>query len=45
MGSKGIDLNIIKNVKGIDLNKVFINDIHLIYINFGIEAARNALIK
>jgi len=41
----GIDLNYIKSIKGIDYNKTFINDIQQTYINFGIEAARNLIIK
>ena len=41
----GINLNYIKCIKGIDFYKTFINDIQQTYIHFGIEAARNMIIK
>ena len=45
LSTSGIDMNIVKNIKGIDFNKTFVNDVHTIYINFGIEAARNLIVK
>jgi len=41
--TSGIDLDKIKTNKYIDFNSVYINDIHSIYLNFGIEAARNLI--
>ena len=35
----------IRNIKGIDLNRTYCNSIHTMYKIFGIEAARNCLIK
>ena len=40
----GINMESIKNIVGIDLNRTYCNDIILIYENFGIEAARNFII-
>lgn len=41
----GIDMLSIRDFIGIDLNRTYCNSIHEIYITFGIEAARIALIK
>jgi DNA-directed RNA polymerase II subunit RPB1 len=41
----GIDLNKIKTIKQIDFNSVYLNDIYTTYINFGIEAARNLILR
>jgi DNA-directed RNA polymerase beta' subunit len=41
----GIDLDKIKTIKYIDFNSVYINDIYSAYLNFGIEAARNLILK
>lgn len=41
----GIDLDKIKTIKSIDFNTVYINDIYTAYINFGIEAARNLILR
>ncbi len=41
--TSGIDLNKIKTIKYIDFNSVYINDIYMTYLNFGIEAARNLI--
>lgn len=43
--TKGINMNAIKNIVGVDLNRTYCNDILTIYENFGIEAARNYIIK
>ena len=43
--TEGIDLNAIRNMIGIDLNKTSCNDVHQIYQTFGIEAAKSALIR
>ena len=40
----GINLNGIKMLKGINHSRCKINDIHTIYMNYGIEAARSAII-
>ena len=40
----GIDMTEIRKIVGIDLNRTTCNDINKIYQNFGIEAARTALI-
>ena len=40
----GINLEGIKMLKGINHSRTKINDINTIYINYGIEAARNAII-
>jgi DNA-directed RNA polymerase II subunit RPB1 len=42
--TSGIDLNKIKTNKYIDFNSVYINDIYMAYLNFGIEAARNLIL-
>ena len=42
--TSGIDLNKIKTNKYIDFNTVYINDIYMTYLNFGIEAARNLIL-
>ena len=41
----GIDLNKIKTIKHIDFESVYINDIYMSYLNFGIEAARNLILR
>lgn len=43
--TKGINMEAIKNIVGVDLNRTYCNDILSIYENFGIEAARNYIIK
>ena len=43
--TKGINMEAIKNIVGIDLNRTYCNDILTIYENFGIEAARNYIIR
>jgi len=43
--TKGINMEAIKNIVGIDLNRTYCNDIITIYENFGIEAARNFIIR
>ena len=43
--TKGINMESIKNIVGIDLNRTYCNDIISIYENFGIEAARNFIIR
>lgn len=43
--TKGINMESIKNIIGIDLNRTYCNDILIIYENFGIEAARNYIIR
>ena len=40
----GIDLDKIKTIKYIDFDTIFINDIYMTYLNFGIEAARNLIL-
>jgi DNA-directed RNA polymerase beta' subunit len=42
--TKGINMESIKNIIGIDLNRTYCNNIITIYENFGIEAARNFII-
>jgi DNA-directed RNA polymerase II subunit RPB1 len=42
--TSGINLNLIRNLNGVDLKRTFINDILLIYETYGIEAVRNAII-
>jgi DNA-directed RNA polymerase II subunit RPB1 len=42
--TEGINLEGIKMLKGINHTRTKINDINIIYINYGIEAARNAII-
>jgi DNA-directed RNA polymerase II subunit RPB1 len=43
--TKGINMDAIKNIVGVDLNRTYCNDIISIYENFGIEAARNFIIR
>ena len=43
--TSGIDLNKIKTIKYIDFDSVYINDIYMAYLNFGIEAARSLIIR
>lgn len=43
--TKGINMESIKNIVGVDLNRTYCNDIITIYENFGIEAARNFIIR
>ena len=42
--TSGIDLDKIKTNKYIDFDSVYINDIYMAYINYGIEAARNLIV-
>jgi DNA-directed RNA polymerase beta' subunit len=41
----GVDLNKIKTIKYIDFDSVYLNDIYAAYLNFGIEAARNLILR
>ena len=41
----GIDLDKIKTIKQIDFDSVYLNDIYATYLNFGIEAARNLILR
>lgn len=41
----GIDLDKIKTIKYIDFDSVYLNDIYATYLNFGIEAARNLILR
>lgn len=43
--TKGINMESIKNIVGIDLNRTYCSDILTIYENFGIEASRNYIIR
>jgi len=43
--TKGINMEAIKNIVGVDLNRTYCNNIITIYENFGIEAARNFIIR
>ena len=43
--TKGINMEAIKNIVGVDLNRTYCNDILTIYENYGIEAARNYIIR
>jgi DNA-directed RNA polymerase beta' subunit len=43
--TNGINLNDIQDIVGIDTNKIYCNDIITIFENYGIDAARNAIIK
>jgi len=43
--TRGINMDAIKNIIGIDLNRTYCNDIITIYENFGIEAARTFIIR
>ena len=41
----GIDMNLIRDIIGIDINRTYCNSIQHTYLTFGIEAARISLIK
>lgn len=41
----GIDLDKIKTIKYIDFESVYLNDIYTAYLNFGIEGARNLILR
>ncbi len=41
----GIDLDKIKTIKHVDFDSVYLNDIYMTYLNFGIEAARNLILN
>lgn len=43
--TKGINMEAIKNIVGVDLTRTYCTDILTIYENFGIEAARNYIIR
>ena len=43
--TKGINMEAVKNIVGIDLNRTYCDDIITIYENFGIEAARSSIIR
>lgn len=43
--TEGINLNEIRQIKGIDQERMYLNDIHLVYQTFGIEAGRSILIN
>lgn len=43
--TKGINMQAIKNIVGIDLNRTYCSDILTIYETFGIEASRNYIIR
>jgi DNA-directed RNA polymerase beta' subunit len=43
--TNGINLDDIQDIVGIDVNKIYCNDIITIFENYGIDAARNAIIK
>jgi hypothetical protein len=43
--TEGVDINLIRKYIGIDINRTYTNDIHIIYQTFGIEAARSSLIN
>jgi DNA-directed RNA polymerase II subunit RPB1 len=43
--TKGINMDAIKNIIGVDLNRTSCNDIITIYEHFGIEAARTRIIR
>lgn len=43
--TKGVNINALQYINGIDMNKIFTNDVVAIYKKYGIEAARNALFK
>jgi DNA-directed RNA polymerase II subunit RPB1 len=43
--TKGINMDAIRNIIGIDLNRTYCNDIITTYEIFGIEAARNLIIR
>jgi DNA-directed RNA polymerase II subunit RPB1 len=43
--TEGIDMDAIRSLFGVDVNRTICNDVHKIYQMFGIEAARSALIK
>jgi DNA-directed RNA polymerase II subunit RPB1 len=41
----GIDLDKIKTIKYIDFFKTYMNNVHLVYLSMGIEAARSLIMK
>ena len=43
--TKGINMDAIRNIIGVDLNRTYCNDIITTYEVFGIEAARNLIIR
>jgi DNA-directed RNA polymerase II subunit RPB1 len=43
--TRGTNIQEIRNIQGIDLNKTFFNDINKIYETFGIEACRTMIIR
>jgi len=43
--TSGINLNEIRIIKGIDQEKVYLNDVYLVYKSFGVEGARSLLIN
>jgi DNA-directed RNA polymerase II subunit RPB1 len=43
--TKGINMDAIRNIIGVDLNRTYCNDIITTYEIFGIEAARNLIIR
>lgn len=43
--TKGINMDAIKNIVGVDLTRTYCTDILTIYENFGIEAVRNYIIR
>lgn len=43
--TNGINLEEIRQIKGIDQEHIYINDIHMVYKTFGIEAGRSILIS
>lgn len=43
--TKGINMDTIKNIVGVDLTRTYCTDILAIYENFGIEASRNYIIR
>ena len=44
ISTEGINLDEIRLIKGLDQERMYLNDINLVYHSFGIEAARNCLI-
>lgn len=42
--TEGINLDEIRLIKGIDQERIYLNDVHLVYQTYGIEAARNLII-
>ena len=45
LSTSGINMRGIRYIYGIDLNRTICNSVYMIYIYYGIEAARNVLIK